>query len=497
MSSRDKGRGGVYDLDPRRLELLLRLSEADRSRRPDPPARAPEPGAPTVLSYAQERIWLAEQLDPGNSAYTISLPLRIIGPLDHTALSAALDRIVERHDALRTTVEQAAGRPVGRLGPPQSDVLRVADLRHLEPEEREAKVRDLMTRHLTVPFNLATGPLYRMNLVRTGDAEHLLLLDVHHIAADNFSLRIFCRELEMFYAAPDPDAVTVARPLSYARFAARQRASLDAELGTLERYWKDQLDGMPSRLHLPLDHPRTGARSFRGARKPFAMPAKCAAGFADLLARHAVTPFIATMVGLFVVLQRWCGQDDIVVGTDVANRNSAELEQAIGFFANQLVIRMRLDDNPTVAEALRRMKKVCLDAYRHQNLPFQHVVGLIGKNRDGSQPPLFQVKLGFLRYGIDELHLDGLDVTALPTEGSAKFELEVTCWSTPDGTVDGTFEYATDLFDGGTIHKLSEYLAFAVSGMCEDDTQRVLDIPLGTGSPSANSPTPLDKFAFE
>jgi hypothetical protein len=488
------------DLDDHRLELLLRLTEADRSAEQERQRAAEQPGpaagATLVLSHAQERIWLAEQLDPGHASYNVSLPLRLRGSLDHAALSAALNRIVARHDALRTTVTPVGGRPAGRLAQPTADVLQTIDLRALAARERDNAIRDLVTRHASTPFDLAAGPLFRMELIQATDEDHVLLLSVHHIAADNFSLRVFWRELEAYYPAVDPDTTDIGPVSSYAEYAARQRARIDADLPRLAQYWIKQLAGMSDELALPFDRPRPAQRTFHGAQVPFVVPANHADGLADLARRHAVTPFIVMITGLFVVLQRCCGQDDIAVGTDVANRGGPGLDDVIGFFANQLVIRMSLADNPTAADALARMKKTCSEAIRHQDLPFQHLVGLHGSKRDGSRSPLFQVKIGYLPFSLNNLSLPGLTVSTLPTEGTAKFDIEVTCWPTQHGTVDGRFEYATDLFDHTTIQRMSEYLTAAVAGICDDDGQRVLDIPLGDASRKSHTAL-TERFTFE
>ncbi len=498
MTSARDSRADLDGLDPRRLELLLRLTEADRRQRRDTPAAGPAADAPIALSLAQERLWLAEQLDPGNLSYNLVLPLRIRGSLDRSALSAALDLILARHDALRTTIASVGGRPYGRIDPPPTGALQLLDLRGLEDASREAAVEERMARHVGRPFDLEAGPLYRMELIHTDDSTYILILSVHHIAADNVSLEIFCRELEVFYAkAGVPEAVDGRPPLSYAAFAERQRAELGADLDRLEHYWGDQLRGIPRQLDLPLDRARPEVRSFRGARTPFALPASRAAGFKDLQARNSVTPFMVMLAGFFVVLQRYCGQDDLVVGTDVASRSHGDLEDIIGFFANQLVMRVQLEDNPTAAEALRRVKRVCLEGYRHQDLPFQHLVGLLGRDRDASRSPVFQVKLAFLRYKAGELDLPGVEVSLMPAAASAKFDIEVTCWSTPEGAVDGFFEYATDLFFEETMQAMSRHLGEAVSAMCVDDTQRVLEIALGTEKPSAPVTVPQERFRFE
>lgn len=480
-------------IDPRRVELVLRRCEADR-RRADPGPAAAEPTGEVPLSLGQERLWLAEQLSPGNVSYNVSVPLRLRGVVDVAALSGALDRIVTRHEALRTTVVLRGGLPRGQVRSPQTGLLRVLDLAGLRPEEQDSAVARRIDEHARRPFDLAAGPLVRPELLRLGGSDAVLVLTVHHIAADNFSMRVLCRELAVFYADPAAD---LPPPLPYSVFAERQRTALTAELDRQRRYWLDQLAGSPAGLDLPLDRARPAEQSFRGARAGFRLPATVVPAFRSLLQRHDVTTFMVMLAGFAVVLQRHTGQDDLVVGTDVANRTGTDVEDVIGFFANQLVLRLRLEDDPTVAELLRRVRTVCLSAYEHQDLPFQQLVSLLGLARARDRPPVFQVKLGFLQFSADELRLPGCTVTPMPTGGTAKFDLELVCWSEPDGRIGGFVEYATDLFDAATVRRLADHLTDAVTAMTADDTVTALHLPLRGGGRVGSATAPPATFDFE
>jgi hypothetical protein len=489
---------GLTALDPRRLELVLRRCEADRRSRM---ARAPESNASigtyeVPLSLGQERLWLAEQLAPGNTSYNITLPLRIHGPLDIPALSSALDQVVVRHEALRTTIGSRSGLPFGRIHPAHPGVLRVLDLRGLDEKQRDDSVRQRIAENISTPFDLEQGPLFRAQLLRIAAPEAILLLTAHHITADNFSIRVFCRDLAFFYAGTQ-GTEELGAPLPYSVFAARQRVELAGDLDRQAQYWLRELEELPDSLALPSDYPRPAERSFRGAQVPFRVPISARVGFKQLQTRHGVTPFMIMLAALTLLLQRYTGQDDLAVGTDVANRTSADTEDVIGFFANQLVLRVRVDDHITVAELLQRTRTVCLGAYEHQDFPFQQLVSMLGRDRDSTQPPLFQVKLGYLQFSPEQLDLPGCTVTLIPTEGTAKFDIEVTSWPTADGLVAGFLEYATDLFAPETMRRMSDHLAEAVAAMAVDDTAKVLHVPLRGAGGDVIAVNQRDRFDWE
>jgi hypothetical protein len=488
--------GPLYGLDPARLELVLRRVEQDRSPTGQGP---PELGHDVPLSLGQERLWLAEQLTPGKAHYNISFPLRLRGELDVPALSAALDRITARHPALRTTMPVRAGLPHGRVVDARPGVLTETDLRHLDEAAREGQVTRRVAEHARTQFDLESGPLLRLDLLRLADDDAVLLATVHHGAADNFSMSVFFRELDAFYTDPRR---TLPSPPPYSTFAARQRAELARTLGSQASYWSRQLDGLPAAMDLPIDRPRPDEQSFRGDRVDFAQPAVDLPTFRRVLADHDVTPFMVMIAALAVILQRYTGQDDLAIGTDVANRDAVEDEDVIGFFANQLVLRVRLDDNPSVADVLRQVRTLCLQAYAHQDLPFQQLVSMLGRDRVRDRSPVFQVKLGFLHFTADDLRLGAITVMPVPTTGTAKFDLEFTCWSGQDGTVGGFLEYSTDLFLPATARQMADHLVDALTAITRDTTAAVLDLPLRGGSTTTPAHTTLagttaEVFDFE
>src|ERR1017187_6831093 len=295
-------------LDPRRLELVLRRCEADRRSRV---ARAPEPHASTgtyevPLSLGQERLWLAEQFAPGNTSYNITLPLRIQGPLDIPTLSSALDWIVARHEALRTTIISRSGRPYGRIHPAHPGVLRVLDLRGLDEKQREDSVRQRIAENISTPFDLEQGPLFRAQLLRTAAREAVLLLAVHHITADNFSIRVFCRDLAFFYAGAQ-GTEEVGDPLPYSVFASRQRVELAGVLDRQAQYWLRELEELPGSLALPYDYLRPVERRFSRGTGAVPRPDIGASGFqatADPARRHAIHDHAGRLDPDFAALHR-------------------------------------------------------------------------------------------------------------------------------------------------------------------------------------------------
>ncbi|MCP4661757.1 MAG: non-ribosomal peptide synthetase, partial [bacterium] len=357
------------------------------------------------LSFSQQRLWFLDRMAPGSSVYNIPVAFQIDAPLELTALERSLGEITARHEALRTTFREpddgADDGPVQWIAPPPSPELPpelpVVDLERLPERVRQAEARRLTAEEAERPFDLTRGPLLRPTLLRLGALRHRLLLTMHHIVSDGWSMGIFTRELRTLYRAFAAGRPSPLKPLAlqYADFAHWQRRWLRGEvLASQLDYWSEQLAGAPTVLELPCDRPRPAVESFRGAHLGLALPAALSAAVKGLSRRHGVTQFMTLLAAFAALLGRTTGQRDVLVGTPVANRNRAEIEDLIGLFVNTLVLRCDLSDEsggPTYGELLARIREVALAAYAHQDLPFEKLVGELEPERDLSRSPLFQV----------------------------------------------------------------------------------------------------------
>ncbi|MCA9537841.1 MAG: amino acid adenylation domain-containing protein, partial [Myxococcales bacterium] len=406
----------------------------------------------------------------------IPLAVWLRGPLQIESLAAALTWLVARHEALRTTL------PSDDTGPWQR--IAAAEAITLTPEP----VDDLDDLHARVqaearrPFDLANGPVTRAHLWRLDDDTHTLLLNVHHVAFDGWSIGVALRELSHAYTALAAGAAPALPPLTldYADFAVWQRRWLTGEaLLTRLVYWKQALADAPV-LDLPTDHPRPAMRSNRGACVPVAFDAALTDGIDVLCRAHGITPFMALLAGLSVVLSRHSGQDDIVIGSPIANRNRAELEGLVGFFVNTLAPRVDLSGELTVAELLARVRKTTLDAYAHQDAPFERVVDALGAPRDTSRTPLFQVMLVLQNAPLDPPDFGAVTIKPFESESTvAKFDLTLSLTQTAEGMTGG-LEYCAALFERTTIERLAEHLRMALTAMVEAPAQRLSAVELIT-----------------
>ena len=474
-------------LPPKQRRLLeLRLA---RERREAPagitPAAIPvqaRDGRPFPLSFAQQRLWFLDRLEPGSPWYNMAIPLRLTGRLNAAALAAALDEIERRHEVLRTTFAQAGdGSAVQAVGPPAGLPLQRVDLDGLPPAVREAEVLRLLSAEARRPFDLARGPLLRAVLGAMEEAEHAFLLCMHHIVSDGWSLGVLVKEIAALYEAfshglPSPLA---ALPVQYADFAVWQRKLLSGPaLADLLAYWKLQLAGMPPLLELPADRPRPAVQTFRGATLPFAVPAGTTARVQALSSREGATPFMTLLAVFLALLQRHTGQSDLAVGSPIANRGRAELEGLIGFFVNTLVLRGDLAGDPGFRELLARVKSLAAGAYVHQDLPFEKLVEELEPERELSHAPLFQVLFVLQNAPVPALDLAGLTLAPLPARtGTSKFDLSLYFWE--GGTeLAGHFEYNTDLFDPATVARLADHFVRLLEGVLADPAQRISELPL-------------------
>jgi hypothetical protein len=411
------------------------------------------------LSYAQQRLWFLNQLEPDSSFYNVPAAVRLTGPLNVPALEGALGEIVRRHEVLRTTFPAINGQPLQAVSPAGLFSLSVIDLTELPEAEREARARRIASLEARRPFNLISGPVLRSCLLRLGEQDHILHLNVHHIVFDGKSIGIFFRELEALYAAfsmgkPSPLAEL---PVQYTDYAAWQREWLQGAM--LEKqlaYWKRQLAGAAPALELPTDHPRPHAQSYHGAMKTFSLPAELSEAIRALSRREKVTLFMTLLASWVTLLFFYSEQEDLVVGTDIASRNRAELEELIGFFGNQLVLRSDLSGNPSFRQLLERVRVMTLGAYAHQDLPFEQLVKELKPKREPGRSPLFQIKFMLENEPAAPLALEGLEQKPVGAEiAAAKFDLLLTVISLKHNLV-GSLEYSTDIFEGARITRMLE-----------------------------------------
>ncbi|HEX5758263.1 MAG TPA: amino acid adenylation domain-containing protein [Thermoanaerobaculia bacterium] len=437
---------------------------------------------PLPASFAQERLWFLMQFGVEPSAYNIASAVRLSGRLEVPALAAALAEVVRRHESLRTSFHVAEGRVVQAIAAEASAPLPRIDLAALGGAA-EAELRRLAAAEAALPFDLARGPLLRSTLVRLDAAEHALLLTMHHVVSDGWSTAVFLRELSALYEAFAAGRPSPLPPLTvqYGDFAAWQRGWLQgAALAAQLAHWRARLAGLPELLELPLDRPRPAVQTFRGAQLPFALPSETARRLRALARREGATLFMTLLAGFETLLGRLSGADDLAVGSPIAGRNRAETEGLIGFFVNTLVLRADLAGDPQFTGLLARVRDVTLDAYAHQDLPFEKLVEELRPRRDLSHTPLFQVVFGLQNAPPARAHLPGLELRRLDVPvATAKFDLVLQLFETPSGLAGG-LELNRDLFDPTTAERLLRQLATLLDGAAAAPETRLSELPLLT-----------------
>jgi len=412
------------------------------------------------LSFGQQRLWFLDQLVPDAPIYNISLAYRVTGRLNVLALEQSLGEIVRRHEALRTTFTAVDGQPIQVIAPEIDLKLPVVDLREIAETEREEEVKRLATQEAQQPFDLTTGPLLRVKLLRLDEAEHVLLLTMHHIVSDGWSLGVLMRELAVLYEgfSTGKPASLPELPIQYADFAIWQREWLQREvLESQLAYWKQQLGGELPVLELPTDRPRPPVQTYRGARQSFELSKELTDALKALSRREGVTLFMTLLAAFKTLLYRYTGQEDIIVGSPIANRNWREIEGLIGFFVNTLVLRSEFGGTPSFRDLLGRVREVALGAYIHQNLPFEQLVRELKKKRDLSRSPLFQAVFDLQNVLIPTLEFSGIVLKPLEIDHeTAQFDLILTMTDTAQGLT-GYFQWNTDLFDFYTVTSIMIY----------------------------------------
>ncbi|MEG4404815.1 amino acid adenylation domain-containing protein [Microcoleus sp. MON2_D5] len=458
-------------------KILEKLAEAPKIASIQPVSRLQN----LPLSFAQERLWFFDQLEPGNPFYNLCGAVRITGQLNAEALRQSIEKIIDRHEVLTTAFVAVEGQPIQVVVAAGDWTLPLIDLSDRSPDDREAEVHRLSAQEARDPFDLGQSSLLRAKLLRLDETEHVLLLTVHHIVFDGWSLGVFLRELAEFYQAFSSDRLPLLSPLpiQYADFAAWQRQQLQGEiLETQLGYWKQQLSGSLPILNLPTDFPRPAVQTFQGARQTWELPKDLSLALAQLGQQEKATLFMTLLAAFKTLLYRYTGQTDILVGSPIANRNRSEIEALIGFFVNTLVLRSDLNGNPTFRELLRSVREVALGAYAHQDVPIEKLVEELQPERDLSYSPLFQVAFALQNGLTQTLELPGLTLNfnEIDTE-TANFDLTLFLEETERGLT-ATWEYSTNLFQPSTIARMHGHFQILLEGIIANADTRISELPL-------------------
>ncbi|HEY7407080.1 MAG TPA: amino acid adenylation domain-containing protein [Gemmatimonadaceae bacterium] len=466
-----------------RLAESIEVASRAVAGRAMPPMRAVSRDRALPLSFAQQRLWLLNQLEPDSAAYNLSAVIRLQGELDLRALQGALSEIVRRHESLRTVFPSVDGTPGQVVQPAREVVLPISDLDAGDVAGIDAEVARVTREEAARPFDLERGPLFRTLLVRITPRDHLLVLTMHHIVSDGWSRGVLYREIGALYeafAAGRPSPLSEL-PIQYADYAQWQREWLQEDvLSEQAAYWSRQLAGPLPKLDLPTDRPRPSVQTFRGATHTFALSSELVDALRTVSAADGATLFMTLLASFQALLGRYSGQDDIIVGSPVAGRRRVEVEDLIGFFVNTLVMRGDLSGDPTFRELLARTREAALGAYANQDIPFERIVDAVHPERDLSRSPIYQVlfilqNTPLAPLALSELTLRQLDVDA----GAAKFDITLSL-AAADAGYTGHLEYNTDLFDASTIERLAGHFVTMLEGVAANPEARLSQLPVLT-----------------
>jgi len=499
--------GGGPSLEELEAELLLLESLRDDtgSAAPEEPIGPAPRDRPLVLSSGQRRLWFVHQLAPGNPAYNMPVALELLGELDHRALRAALDAVVRRHESLRTVFATRGGEPRQVVLPPAPARLIRIDLSRLPEDAAARRLAALARREAARPFDLDHGPLFRASLVELGPRHRALLVTVHHIVSDGWSMEVLVRELVAGYRSSVAGARRWPEPLpiqfpDYARWEQEQlrRGAWDRQLG----YWRRQLAGAPPLLRLPTDRPRPPEQSYRGGAVTRSLPPALGARVRSCARDAGTTPFSVLLATFQLLLHRLSGQDDLLVGTDVANRPRPETEGLIGFFVNNVALRSRIGDDPSFRRHLRRVHDTCLEGLAHQELPLERLIDELRVPRSLAHAPFFQVLFVMQNYPVARTELPKLEIRPLtvPVE-SSKFDLALFVSEVEDG-YRATWIYRTDLFDQGRVESVTAAFETLLEGALADPETPVQELPMikdqdieeGAAGTPGSAPSPFGRF---
>ncbi|MDZ8258879.1 non-ribosomal peptide synthetase [Nostoc sp. ChiQUE01b] len=469
----------------RKTEIMLFLQQAMQAKTSYqlPIQRVPRDGD-LPLSFAQQRLWFLHQLSPNTRAYNLLLTLRLEGSLNIVALEQSLSELVRRHEILRTNFPAVDGKPVQVIAPSTDLSLPIYGLQGLSAQQQSDRIGQMAKSVASKPFDLAAEPLVQFTLLQLSDREYILLLKMHHIIYDGWSLNIFNRELSQLYTAftqglPNPlPELTI----QYADFAVWQRQWLTGEV--LDRqltYWQKQLADAPVALELPTDKPRPPVQSFRGGVERFQLNRDLMQRLLQLSQESDATLFMTLLAAFLVLISRYSGQLDIVVGSPIANRNHKSVQEIMGFFANTLALRADLSGNPSFTDFLAQVRQTTLSAYAHQDLPFEMLVEKLQPERDLSRNPLVQVAFSLQNGSQLSWDLPGLTIEniSLPIDETVRFDLELNCWEVSSG-LEGIWSYSADLFDATTIARISQNFQTLLQAIVANQEARIAQLPLLT-----------------
>jgi surfactin family lipopeptide synthetase A len=445
------------------------------------PAGRAQWGGLLPLSFAQQRLWFLDKLQPDSATYNIPAAVRLKGELQVAALERTLSEVVRRHEVLRTRFVNLDGKPQQEVLPAENVKLTVLNFSELEETDREAAVRKAATAESQELFDLAQGPLLRVKLLRLGNEEHAVLLTMHHIVSDGWSMGVLIKEVATLYEAysQGEESPLTELPVQYGDFAVWQRGWLQGE--ELERqlgYWREQLGGTLPVLELPTFRARPAVQSHRGSQLGLRLSPEVSAGLKELSRREGVTLFMTLLAAFQTLLYRYSGQQEIVVGTPVAGRNYRDTEGLIGFFVNTLALRTDLRGEPTFVELLQRVKEVCLGAYAHQDLPFEKLMEELQPERDLSRAPLFQTMFVLQNAPQQDLRLAGLKLSRVGAENAtAKFDLTLVLQE-KDEELSGSLQYQSDLFERTRIERMLRHFEVLLQGIVRQPEQPLWELPL-------------------
>ncbi|WP_414582644.1 non-ribosomal peptide synthetase [Scytonema sp. PCC 10023] len=437
------------------------------------------------LSFSQQRLWFIDQLYHGSSFYNIPIAFHIKGQLNIIAIQQSLNEILKRHEVWRTSFKLVNGEPVQDIAPQVTWNLPIINLEHLSGKDWESEVKQLVAEEAKKPFNLAKGLLVRATLLRLSQEEHVLLVTMHHIITDGWSCGVFLRELSTLYAAfsTNQPSGLPELPIQYADFAVWQRDRIQGEfLATQLNYWKQQLKGELPVLQLPTDRPRPAIATFTGAKQYFTFSKALTDALRQLSQREDTTLFMSLLAAFNILLYRYTDQEDILIGSPIANRNRAELEGMLGLFVNTLVLRNNLSGNPSFRELLHRVREVTLDAYAHQDLPFEMLVEELQPERDLSRNPLYEVMFALQNSPVSVQEVSGLTLRTLEFDsGTAQLDIFLSMSESQEGLT-GCLEYSTDIFDSTTITQFINKFQTLLENIVANPEQRICELSLLTAS---------------
>jgi amino acid adenylation domain-containing protein len=478
-------------------DLLEKFLRGDLDRQPTPPRTiAPQPpDSPAQLAFAQERLWFLDQLSPDSAVYNVPIAVRLSGPINPDVLERSVNEIVRRHDALRTTFVTLDGQPVPIVCPKLKVEMPTVNVASYPEHEREARGKALLNKEAAGAFDLTKGPLIRTTLLRLEEHDHFFLVVMHHIVSDGWSMVLFFQELSAIYHAFSRGEESPLAPLQiqYSDYSAWQREWLKGDrLQKQLAYWKGKLAGELPVLELPIDRPRPAVQTFRGAREWLVLSKDLTSAIKALGRREGVTLFITMLAAFKVLLCRYAGQEDVIVGSPIANRPQTETESIIGFFLNNLALRSDLSGNPNFREVLARVRKTALDAYANQDVPFEKLIEALRPERSLSRTPIFQVYFNLFNFA-DEIKLPGRNETvpfveawAQSDEDLSKFDLTLYAGQ-QNRELRLALVYNTDLFDADSIRRMLAQLRILLESVVADPLKPVPELPLRTETEALSS----------